>query len=125
MYLTDGERTILIFLMASALIGAGMNYYKKAGNKVTVKVTSADTAWDDKRMEDLVKEAKIVNINTADEQKIERLPGIGPSLAREIVHYRKTCGLFKNIEDLNKVKGIGPKKLSAIREYLTLDEARE
>ena len=60
-----------------------------------------------------------VNINTATAAELTNLPGIGPSIAGRIVEYRTQHGPFRRIEDLRKVKGIGEKKFSGIREYLT------
>jgi len=57
--------------------------------------------------------ASIVNINTADESTLSTLKGIGPAKAKAIVEYRKTNGEFVTVEDLAKVKGIGPKILEA------------
>lgn len=59
-----------------------------------------------------------LNINAADEPALERLPGIGPSLASSIVEYRRTHGDFKSIQDLLDVPGIGPAKLAAIEDLV-------
>ena len=60
-----------------------------------------------------------LNINAASPSDLEKLPGIGPSLAQKIVEYRHTHGLFLTIEDLIKVSGIGPAKLDQIRDLIT------
>ena len=61
-----------------------------------------------------------VNINRASLEELQRLPGIGPATARAILEYRAASGSFSTITDLVKVKGIGPKKLEAIRDHITL-----
>lgn len=61
-----------------------------------------------------------VNINTASEAELEKVPGIGKTTARAIVEYRKSHGRFTKVEDLDNVKGIGPATLAKIRPYLTL-----
>ena len=48
-----------------------------------------------------------VDINTADEKTLMRLPGIGAGRAKAIIAYRKKHGPFKHIKDLIKVRGIG------------------
>lgn len=58
-----------------------------------------------------------IDPNNAGLHSLSRLPGIGPSLANAIIEYRQKA-LFKTAEDLLDVKGIGPKKLIAIKPYL-------
>ncbi len=57
-----------------------------------------------------------VNINTASAAELEKLPGIGPTLAQRIVEYREKNGPFRKVEDLRKVKGIGERKFRELRE---------
>ena len=56
-----------------------------------------------------------LDVNRATERDFERLPGIGPVLARRIVEYRNTRGTFQDIEHLRRVKGIGKKTFERIR----------
>ncbi len=62
-----------------------------------------------------------ININTASEDElVEGLKGIGPSKAREIIKYREKHGPFKKIDQLKKVKGIGPSTYGEIKSQLEL-----
>lgn len=61
-----------------------------------------------------------ININTADKQELDRLPGIGPSLADAIIEYRAEQGPFQTAEDLKKVRGIGEAKFNKMKDKLTL-----
>lgn len=61
-----------------------------------------------------------VDPNRAPEHELERLPGVGPALAREIVHHREVHGDFVWADDLDRVPGIGPAILERIRDRLTL-----
>lgn len=61
-----------------------------------------------------------VNINTADAGELEKLPGIGPTLAERIVSYREKNGSFKSIDELKKVSGIGEKKFSEIKDLVEI-----
>ena len=56
-----------------------------------------------------------VNINTASAAELEELPGIGPVLAARIVADRERNGLFKSVDDLDRVSGIGPATLARLR----------
>jgi competence protein ComEA len=49
-----------------------------------------------------------ININTASAKELQKLDGVGRSVAERIVHYREEHGPFKRGEDLRKVEGIGP-----------------
>lgn len=62
----------------------------------------------------------LVNINTATQEELESLPGVGPVTAQRIIEYRNRVGTFRSVEELEKVKGIGPKKLEQLRRYVTV-----
>jgi competence protein ComEA len=59
-----------------------------------------------------------VDINSAEWPELAQLPEIGESLARQIVAWRTAHGPFKDVSELRRVKGIGPKKFEAIRIFL-------
>ena len=59
-----------------------------------------------------------ININTADQQLLTQIKGIGPATAGKIIDYREKNGAFKSIDELINVKGIGEKNLARIRPYL-------
>lgn len=61
-----------------------------------------------------------VNLNTATAAELETLPGIGPSLAQRIIAHREQRGPFRDVRDLLKVSGIGPKKFEAIEGLVTV-----
>ena len=60
-------------------------------------------------------------LNQAPKEKLEELPGIGPALAERILQYRSQYGPFKTVDGLRNVKGIGPKKLDAIRSKVIVE----
>ncbi len=59
-------------------------------------------------------EAVKININAATVEDLQKLKGIGPRTAEEIVNYREANGPFYKAEDLMQVKGVGPKKYESI-----------
>ena len=65
-----------------------------------------------------VAEGKI-NINTADVAELDKLPGVGPSMAAKIVEWRKVNGPFHAGTDLKKVKGIGEAKYQRLKDRIS------
>lgn len=61
-----------------------------------------------------------VNINTANKEKLETLPGIGESTAQKIIEYREQNGKFKTIEDIQNVSGIGTVKYNSLKDKITV-----
>lgn len=61
-----------------------------------------------------------ININTADKTALEKLPGIGPSLAERILEYRKANGRFNEVSDIKKVSGIGDAKFNQMKDKITI-----
>lgn len=59
-----------------------------------------------------------VNVNQADLAQLETLPGIGAKKAQAIIDYRTANGSFNSLEDLGKVKGIGPKMLEKLKDLV-------
>ncbi len=63
-----------------------------------------------------------VNINTADAQTMsQHIRGIGLKKAHAIIQYRLKNGKFKTVQDLVKVKGIGPKLIQKNKDVLTTE----
>ena len=53
-----------------------------------------------------------VNINTANEQELQTLKGIGEIKAKSIVEYREKNGQFKSVDDLQNVDDFGKKTVN-------------
>lgn len=64
---------------------------------------------------------KLINVNTAGQGELELLPGIGPALAKRIIEHRAAKGPFRRVDDLDAVKGIGPKILERLRPQVTVE----
>lgn len=57
-----------------------------------------------------------VNLNSASQAEIESLPGVGPALAGRIIDGRP----YRSLEDLDRIKGVGPKMLERLRPLVSL-----
>lgn len=62
----------------------------------------------------------LVNINSADEDALVALPGIGRSLARRIIAWREEHGPFASVEALIDIPGIGPRNINDFRAFVTV-----
>lgn len=61
-----------------------------------------------------------ININTADISELDKLPGIGPAKAADIIAYRESKGGFQTIEEVKNVKGIGDKTFENLANLITV-----
>lgn len=61
-----------------------------------------------------------VNLNTANSEQLQQVPGIGPATAGKILQMRRTYGTFKSVDDLLAIRGLGAKRLDKMRKYLTV-----
>jgi len=58
-----------------------------------------------------------LDITAMDEADFDRIPGIGPVLARRIVEYRHNNGGKLKVQELNSIEGIGKKKFEGLKKY--------
>jgi competence protein ComEA len=62
----------------------------------------------------------LLDLNRATEQDFDALPGVGAKLAARIMKYRQSVGVFRSLDELRAVKGIGKKKFEQIRLLVTV-----
>jgi competence protein ComEA len=65
-----------------------------------------------------------MGLNRATLQDLMFVPGIGERTAEAILEARQEIGLFRNLDDLLEVRGIGPKKLETFSRYFFIDAGR-
>ena len=58
-----------------------------------------------------------LDLNRVSVEDLCLVPGIGESLAREIVHYRRSKGGFRSVEQLKNVSGIGEQNWKSLQSY--------
>ena len=105
-------------LVSAALIcmafTAGLSLGRTHRDPVTVTVTTREVAPLEQDF------TMLVNINTASADQLAALPGIGEGYAEKIRAYREANGPFQAVEELLNVEGIGPARLEAIYDYITV-----
>lgn len=108
--LRDGDRVVIPRIVHPAFPTAGA--MPSAGSRSAPEAAPGAPAGEP---------GPTVNVNTATAEDLERLPGVGPVLARRIVEFREARGLFRRMEDLLEVGGIGPKTLRRLAPMLRLE----
>ena len=108
MVFTDSERKLLLVIGALLLAGALIRLlpvkYPSDFSRNPVTISQAPQP---------------VDINKASRKELMSIPGIGQVIAERIIRYRNEAGPFHHAEELLNIRGIGPKSLAAIREYIT------
>lgn len=89
------------------------------GQKIVIPL-KAESAQVGQTGQESQPQSKIININSASAEDLDKLPGIGEVMAQRIVAKREADGPFKKVEDLNDVEGIGPKKFEQIKELISV-----
>jgi competence ComEA-like helix-hairpin-helix protein len=104
------RRALFCLVLAALLAGAGSSLAFQVGSAAVFqpRFTTANPSAPAGPM--------IVDLNRAGRDELVGLPGIGPVLARRIIDYRRLNGPFTTREDLRRVKGIGPKIFSRIKD---------
>ena len=147
--LTSQENTVFRILMGTAIFGliVGFVRHNYFGNNERTLLSSqgSDSVIDDNQTsvfdeiiavnyestEEIDEQTEIkkeeitgtqitININTAGKDELVLLPNVGPVIAERIIRYREDYRLFDPIDDLTRVKGIGPKTLEKLKAFVTL-----
>ncbi|UCH61867.1 MAG: helix-hairpin-helix domain-containing protein [Fidelibacterota bacterium] len=124
---TREEKRVLLYLsvllFAGLLVRQGRNYFSRPTASEAVERRAALEAFNEDSRRYLAAAdsesmelwaaglVSPIDLNQASEEKLQALPGIGPVLAKKIVDYRDKNGYFRTVQDLVKIKGIGPKSL--------------
>lgn len=91
----------------------------------TEKKTSAETKQTDadETTETASQTGEKIDLNTANLEQLQTLPGVGEVIAQRILDYRSACGGFLTIEQLMEVNGIGEAKFSKMKDLVTVEDA--
>ncbi len=107
-----------------------INLSKKIENEMVIIIKSIDDVNIEKVQTDIQTntnilvdksiENELININSADLNLLTTLSGIGETKAKAIISYRNEVGLFKSIEDIKLVSGIGDSTYDKIKNFITI-----
>ena len=61
-----------------------------------------------------------INLNTATPEQLDQLDGVGPATAQKILAYRQEHGGFRSVAELDRVPGIGPARMAALKDRVTV-----
>ena len=106
--LTREEQKVFLFLFTVALIGLGINFAVKINSRIE-RFIKIDNNF-----------AKM-EINKASLQDLSDAKYMSRLLAERIIEYRNTHGLFKNLEDLKEVKGIGDYRYEKLKDLFFVE----
>ncbi len=138
---TRNEINVILFLSVTFVAGSGIRWYRQhadASSAPAFDYSRSDSVFVARSRAPLsgqpaplttgrpraagkqLPPAGSINLNTASVQELMRLPGIGETYAKRLIAYRQEHGPFDSVDDLIKIKGIGPKKLEKIRHFLAI-----
>lgn len=108
----------LVFASFSLGFFSGRNFAGSSVQVSTLSTTSPIATEESTQPDSPVSEPTspegLINVNTADQQTLMLLPGVGEVLSQRIIAYRNKNGPFGSLRDLLNVSGIGEQKLEAI-----------
>jgi len=119
--LTKRERYIILFLIATFILGLGVRYFNGDRHHLVTDTISKGCLSPDTALDAIIEQEETININTADINRLMRLPGVGPKYAERIIEYRQVHGGFEKAEDIKNIKGIGDKKFEKMKDMVTVE----
>lgn len=121
------SRAAIVLLLASAArlgVEAGRDepIFATDSADVLTDLTGATVAAreDQERRARPLESSERLDPNRASAVDLDRLPGVGPATADEIVRDRETLGAFRSVDDLVRVRGVGPVTLERIRPHVRI-----
>lgn len=121
----EGERVFDIIERSGGLLDTAddrqVNFAEKVVDEMIIYIPQIGEETDFKFVNDGTGNQNIkVNLNKADANELQTLPGIGPAKAETIIEYRDQHGPFQKIEDLMNVSGFGSKTFEKLKEHISV-----
>ena len=103
--------------LSEKLVDQKLIYVPKKGEN-SMKIDSQQAALNSSDVK--INTNQPLNLNSATEEQLKNIPGIGPSKAKDILNYREKNNGFNSINDLRKIKGFGKKTFEKLKEHFTI-----
>jgi competence ComEA-like helix-hairpin-helix protein len=125
--LTKAENKALIIIVVTLTFAALLQFFRPVQEKtINYDYSASDSLFHsivsenrtNKQIPAVASVSITININTASSQELEKLPGIGKTIALRIIEYRNKYGFFYSYDDLLKVKGLGVKKINQLKQKI-------
>jgi competence protein ComEA len=120
-----GASVLVLALLATAVLRLGfrdhgrVGGFPRAGGVADSLLAASAAALDDAaRRSRPLAPGEILDLNAAEDWELDRLPGVGPALAAAIVADRDARGPFRSLDELVRVRGIGPSTLERLGPHL-------
>ncbi len=115
------ERGILIFLIASLVLGIAISAVLKIRPSADVTIGKFNPEDYKNVRDNSISSAEKININTANAEDLMKIKGIGQTIAGRIIEYRYQIGRFASVDDLKNVKGVSVALFEKIRSRLEVE----
>jgi competence protein ComEA len=113
----------IVELAGGVLETAADNYLNLAQSVTDGQKIDVPTQEESEKLEVMQEESasQYININTANEETLTTLPGIGASKAKSIISYRESKGGFTSIEELMEIEGIKEGVYNKVKDMITVN----
>ncbi|MDK7189462.1 transporter [Peptoniphilus lacrimalis] len=98
-----------------------LNKYEESVENVSKNqdlIEKNKSEYSQNRSKNIQNKSECININSAGSDELQAIKGIGPKMAQRILDTRKKLRVFKRVEDLMQVNGIGPKTFAKIKSMI-------
>ena len=103
--------TLIIIVFAVSFVIYSV-FFKNSGENINI--VEPDTEFN---------YALRIDLNNAEIQMFELLPGIGPKIAQKIIDYRENSGGFKNVDELERIQGISLRMVNLLRPFVYVEQS--